>query len=127
MNTLSAQRLRPLLRELDRRENELRHIVAQERDRLQNEGFAELTEQSTDLVDQAFARNHVALESGMIDRHLDEIRRLADARTRIENGIFGVCIDCNDKIAYGRLAANPTVARCAACQQKRERSSKFSH
>jgi RNA polymerase-binding transcription factor DksA len=63
----------------------------------------------------------------MIDRHLDEIRRLGDARTRIENGTFGVCIDCNDKIAYRRLAANPTAVRCAACQQQRERCSKFSH
>ena len=41
--------------------------------------------------------------------------RIAAALARLEQGEFGYCIQCGDKIAKLRLENDPTVASCLAC------------
>lgn len=43
------------------------------------------------------------------------------ALVRIERGSYGICVDCGDRIAEGRLEARPQAARCIACQTRLER------
>ncbi|MDM0065054.1 TraR/DksA family transcriptional regulator [Variovorax sp. J31P207] len=42
------------------------------------------------------------------------------AQQRLANGLYGLCIDCNEEIPLERLLAQPTAIRCAACQTKTE-------
>lgn len=45
---------------------------------------------------------------------------LADIRAavgRIDDGSFGLCVDCEDPIAPRRLAAVPWASRCLHCQE----------
>jgi len=52
---------------------------------------------------------------------MSELRAVAAARRRIEDGTYGICIDCADEIEPARLAAQPTAERCLECQRKDER------
>ena len=44
-----------------------------------------------------------------------------DALVRLENGSYGVCVDCGKPVPEGRLEVKPEAARCLACQAKRDR------
>jgi DnaK suppressor protein len=43
-----------------------------------------------------------------------------DALVRLENGSYGVCVDCGKPVPEGRLEAKPEAARCLTCQAKRD-------
>lgn len=44
-----------------------------------------------------------------------EIAQIASALTRIDEGVFGLCTDCGDKIARNRLLAYPQAEKCIDC------------
>lgn len=127
MKTLTERRARSLLRELEQRESDLRRIVAEERERLDKEGYAELGEHSGDVADQAFARICVGHENRMLEHHLSEMRALAGARERLANGTFGVCIDCGEDIDQRRLKVAFSAVRCSMCQERYERQRALRH
>ena len=43
-----------------------------------------------------------------------------DALVRLENGSYGVCVDCGKPVPEGRLEVKPEAARCLTCQAKRD-------
>jgi DnaK suppressor protein len=56
----------------------------------------------------------VALETRAVARH----QALVDALRRIEDGTYGDCASCGQRIPYGRLAAMPEASRCVACSAR---------
>jgi DnaK suppressor protein len=64
----------------------------------------------------AFERQHVAALLGQAGEHLTEI----DAALRkLDDGSYGICENCGQPIAAGRLAARPTATRCVRCASRR--------
>lgn len=45
------------------------------------------------------------------------------ALTKIDDGNFGNCVDCGERIPEERLIARPWAERCLNCQQKKDLSS----
>ena len=43
-----------------------------------------------------------------------------DALVRLDNGSYGVCVDCSKPVPEGRLEVKPEAARCLSCQAKRD-------
>jgi DnaK suppressor protein len=43
-----------------------------------------------------------------------------DALVRLEDGSYGVCVDCGKPVPEGRLEVKPEAARCLRCQAKRD-------
>ena len=43
-----------------------------------------------------------------------------DALVRLDNGSYGVCVDCGKPVPEGRLEVKPEAARCLNCQAKRD-------
>ncbi|MGN6678697.1 MAG: TraR/DksA family transcriptional regulator [Streptosporangiaceae bacterium] len=43
-----------------------------------------------------------------------------DALVRLDNGSYGVCVDCGKAVPEGRLEVKPEAARCLSCQSKRD-------
>ena len=43
---------------------------------------------------------------------------------KIDNGTFGVCDDCGDKISVKRLEARPETTLCIRCKEDQERMEK---
>lgn len=62
------------------------------------------------------------LNAALFDRHIRDLRDIEQARTRIREGMYGICADCEEDIVYERLEARPTAMRCIYCQQQHERT-----
>lgn len=57
-----------------------------------------------------------------VARDLAELRQIRLAGERLEHGLYGRCSDCDAAIDPRRLQAQPMATRCAACQERAERS-----
>jgi DnaK suppressor protein len=41
------------------------------------------------------------------------------ALKKMDDGTYGICVDCEEKINEDRLRARPEASRCRKCQEKR--------
>lgn len=48
------------------------------------------------------------------------LRNINDARDRLMDGEYGLCVECGEEIDAKRLAADPVASRCLICQQSFE-------
>ncbi len=55
-------------------------------------------------------------------RDAGEIQAIDAALQRLREGHYGQCADCGETIDTARLLAQPAAPRCAACQQRFERT-----
>ena len=62
------------------------------------------------------------LEFALDARETAELAAVNAALKRIEDGVYGQCMDCGVDIPAPRLRAAPEAARCIDCQDKRENS-----
>ena len=56
-----------------------------------------------------------AMEVASARRRSEERRRIYGALGRIEEGDYGLCIDCEELIPLGRLEIDPSLPRCVLC------------
>lgn len=61
-------------------------------------------------------------DNAMIGLHLQKINDLNAALDRIQTGVYGKCIDCDDDINHERLTAYPAAKRCIRCQRLHEKT-----
>ena len=58
-------------------------------------------------------------EQDVANKILDEARlrltRLNNAMQRIDKPMFGICIECDEDIGFGRMSVRPESVRCVAC------------
>jgi DnaK suppressor protein len=59
--------------------------------------------------------NAVAIDS--LDRHARELADVSEARQRMFDASYGICLDCGGDIGFLRLRAVPTAVRCISCQE----------
>ena len=73
-----------------------------------------------DWVDHSSQENdlHVNLALKQTDTKL--LRAIDDAMLRVEQGTFGICMDCEEPIAEGRLDAVPWTRVCIDCKAKQD-------
>jgi DnaK suppressor protein len=80
----------------------------------------EATADELDRIQQAQERDFAM---GAIDRDSLRLREIRAALERIDDGSFGICLNCEEEIAPKRLAAVPWTALCIVCQEAAERIS----
>ena len=82
--------------------------------------YADLSAQVRDIGDEAAA--DVLMDSRLFDiqRDADEMRDIREALARMDDGNYGICIDCGDPIPKARISAVPWVVRCVSCQTNEE-------
>jgi len=61
----------------------------------------------------------LALET--LGRESNFLRETRAALRRIDAGVFGLCINCEEEINQRRLAAVPWAACCIECQERSDR------
>ncbi len=74
-----------------------------------------------DWVDHSSQENdlHVNLALKQTDTKL--LRAIDEALQRIASGTFGICMDCDERIAHVRLDAVPWTRVCIACKESQGR------
>lgn len=82
------------------------------------EAAAEQRATESDDWAQADAERDLAVALG--ERGSAELLAIDAALQRIQDGSYGLCVDCGVAIPTARLHANPTALRCVACQERQE-------
>jgi DnaK suppressor protein len=83
----------------------------------------ELREQSVgDVVDFALDSAQDEINSQLAEVESRELASIDNALARMEDGTFGTCEGCNDKIPMPRLKALPYAVYCIECQREMERT-----
>ena len=76
---------------------------------------------SGDWIDQSSMENdvHVRLALKQTDHKL--FRAIVDAIHRVDQGTYGICMDCENEIAAARLEAVPWTRVCIECKSKQDK------
>ena len=74
-----------------------------------------LDQQSVGRLSRMDALQQQAMANANHLRRQQEKTRLKAALQRLNDGSFGDCLDCGDRIAQARLDLDPTVIRCMSC------------
>lgn len=107
------------------RKNEFEHIKAELTQRKQEleQKLIELSreritdDQVQDPGDQALSSTMESLRTSLQTAETEEYQRIVRALEKIEDGTYGICIDCGQPISEKRLKSYPDAARCLVCQE----------
>ncbi|WP_151638383.1 TraR/DksA family transcriptional regulator [Noviherbaspirillum aerium] len=120
MSNLTQEQTSELRKLLDERYAALNEEVHQEVN--DKDEFIEVATEVPDPGDASFANLTVDLGNAAVTRDLGELRAIEAARGRMENGVYGDCVDCETEIPFERLKVQPTAERCAPCQEHYEKT-----
>ena len=79
-------------------------------------------EQNAEMLDaiQQTADREIALDS--LSRNWRTAALVSQALQRIEKGVFGICVECEEPIMEKRLKALPWAKYCITCQERADRA-----
>ena len=107
---------------LRERADQLRSEMRGALDKSTEETHVRIAEPVRDAGDDSFSDLTVDLNYSDIDRDAEELRLIDVALTRLSDGTYGVCVDCDQDIPLARLEAEPTAERCIRCQELFEKT-----
>lgn len=117
---MTTQRTAPFKKQLLAQRASLLAQLSNLRD---NEGRVEASAEHFAPAQDSTAQVSTAreLELTLDARESIELDMVDAALHRIEDGSYGLCIDCGAEIPAARLHAAPEASRCIACQEKTEK------
>jgi len=62
---------------------------------------------------EAMGEQHV--NNKVLDESRIRFTRLKNALLRIDKPMFGICIECEEEIGFGRMSVRPESVRCVEC------------
>lgn len=80
-----------------------------------------------DVGDQALSSSMETLKISLQDAELEEYNRIVKALQMIDEGSYGICVDCGQPISEKRLKPYPNATRCLKCQEQLEEARKESY
>jgi RNA polymerase-binding protein DksA len=81
---------------------------------------AGLPRHADETDDDAAAETQRQADLTHLSRTATALRDIETALVRLDEGEYGLCIDCDEPIDLRRLQAHPAALRCARCQQQAE-------
>lgn len=85
----------------------------------QRSGIA--VEQTADPMDQILSIIDREYRLAFLQRSAERYRAIQSALRRIEEGEYGICMECDEPISPKRLEAIPWAVYCVKCQEQLER------
>ncbi|WDE12194.1 TraR/DksA family transcriptional regulator [Thalassomonas haliotis] len=70
---------------------------------------------NADWSEQAGERENDEVLNALESEAKIEIQQLSNAITRIDNGNYGICLECGEEIAEKRLHVQPSAIKCIQC------------
>lgn len=80
-----------------------------------------MIQQAPDTFDEVQLSAERDLSITLLNHETVLLQKLESALRRIEDGSYGICIQCEEGINPKRLAAVPWAERCVSCQEAAER------
>ncbi len=109
-----------------------RKILVEEKQRILNSTKNalrnELTLSPDDLADETdLAASEISqnLTFKLRDRERQLLSKIDEALSRMDEGSFGTCQDCEEPIEARRLEARPVSTLCLACKEREEHKEKI--
>ena len=112
---MKPSELDPLRRALEQRRETLLDELKRDATRLREA-------QAGDIDDEAVVDQQVGIDQADLSRDDAELRDIEAARRRLDDGSYGLCVDCGAAIGFERLRAEPAAARCLECQARHEKT-----
>ncbi|WP_375200872.1 TraR/DksA family transcriptional regulator [Hyphococcus sp.] len=75
----------------------------------------ELDQQSIGRLSRQDALQQQAMAKAQDARRVSELRKIEAALSRLDEGEYGYCAECDEAIAPKRLEIDLTATRCAVC------------
>lgn len=116
MATLTRTQLDELRGLLEQRGRTLRDDIRRELQASDEESYSDLAGRVHDSGEASVADLLADMNIAMIDRQVQDLRRVEAALRRMDMGIYGECDECGCEIGYERLRSYPTAKRCVECQ-----------
>lgn len=79
-------------------------------------------ETSPDELDRLQSANDHDYAIRNLERNSTLLQDVRDALRRMDAGLYGVCVSCEEEIRPKRLAALPWASSCIACQEELEQT-----
>ena len=74
-----------------------------------------LTEQAADIADDAVQSYDRQLMMGLGEKEFGKLRIVEEAIGKLNEGQYGICLDCEELISEERLAVIPFTSHCVDC------------
>jgi DnaK suppressor protein len=111
--------------------SKFRKLLIEEKQRLlvssQNTLRNELALSPDDLPDEtdlAVSTLNQSLMFKLKDRERQLLGKISEALHRLDEGTFGVCLECEEQIEPRRLEARPVSTLCLSCKEMQEHREK---
>ena len=112
-----------LLQERAKFAGEIRSL-AQEASKNPREASGDLSSYTVHLADMSADTYERELVNNLASTEQAVLYQIEDALKRIDEGVYGVCQQCQKPIALSRLRAVPYTSLCISCQRTKEQTSK---
>ncbi len=115
----------------DARQEELKRMLISRQRELRNELHSRIRSVRTEGSEQNRGLNpddisditvQDDLQFALIELKAETAKKIDVALRRLEQGTYGLCLECGDEIAQSRLRALPFAARCKECEEAIETS-----
>lgn len=103
---------------------EKQRLINNSRNALKNE-LALSPDDLPDETDLAASEINQNLIFKLRDRERQLLAKIDEALSRMEDGTFGMCVECEEPIEPRRLEARPVSDLCIACKERQEHREKI--
>jgi DnaK suppressor protein len=117
MNKKELKKFRKIL-------EERRQEIFDQVEETKEKGMAFDPDDLPDEVDLASSEADQSMNLRLRDRERVLLRKVNKAIKKIDEGVYGICESCGDKISPKRLEARPVTDLCIACKEDQEQVEK---
>lgn len=100
--------------------NKIIDLLLAQRKELINKTYNLDIDQDGDEVDKLQANMLLGITSTLSERDKLKLNQIEQALSKVNNGNFGICEECEEPIAEKRLLINPYFKTCVVCAEKIE-------
>jgi RNA polymerase-binding transcription factor len=77
---------------------------------------------SGDWIDQSSQESDMHVHLALKQTDTKVLRAIEEAIHRMDQGVYGICMDCEEEIKPGRLDAVPWTRVCIDCKEKQSKA-----
>ena len=88
-------------------------------------GLEETDDNLSDLLDRASQISEREFSHHLCSREKLYLRRIERSLQDMEDGVYGLCRQCEEEISFARLKARPTARYCIDCKTQLEKMEKL--